>query len=77
MSKKKKIVIHNNEDLGYIDAELDSALASLESANLNVGNLLEEIEASDQDDVEPSTSEESTSGSPEENAPQEAVVSAE
>ena len=46
MSKKKKIEIHQDEELAQIDEELESALGMLESANLAVGGVLEEIEVS-------------------------------
>ncbi len=52
MSKKKKIEIHQDEELAAIDEELDSALGVLESANLAVGDLLEEIEASNKQDTD-------------------------
>jgi hypothetical protein len=49
MSKKRKIEIHDTEELAQIDEELDFALEQLDSANLTVGGLLEEIEASNKE----------------------------
>lgn len=49
MSKKRKIEIHDTEELAQIDEELDFALEQLDSANLTVGGLLEEIEAANKE----------------------------
>lgn len=49
MSKKRKIEIHDSEELAQIDEELDFALEQLDSANLTVGGLLEEIEAANKE----------------------------
>ncbi|HOD48495.1 MAG TPA: hypothetical protein PLM14_09315 [Candidatus Hydrogenedentes bacterium] len=46
MAKKRKIEIHQSEDLAQIDDELELALEQLESANLTVGGLLTEIDLS-------------------------------
>jgi hypothetical protein len=51
MSKKQKIEIHKDDTLTEIDEELDFALGKLESANGNVGSLLEEIETENAGDV--------------------------
>jgi len=49
MSKKRKIEIHNSEELAQIDEELDCALDKLDTANFTVGGLLEELEAANRE----------------------------
>ncbi|MFO7973633.1 MAG: hypothetical protein R6V12_03260, partial [Candidatus Hydrogenedentota bacterium] len=49
MSKKRKIDIHDSEELAQIDEELDFALEQLESANYTVGGVLEEIESANKE----------------------------
>ncbi len=51
MSKKRKFEIHQDDELAQIDEELDLALEQLESANVTVGGLLEEMEAANKLDA--------------------------